>query len=38
MLKYIAGVITGTALTIIGWNKVIVTIIVLAKRIITEIS
>jgi len=38
MLKYIAGVITGTALTIIGWNKVITTIIVLVKTIVSEIS
>lgn len=45
MLKYIAGVITGTALTIIGWTqsvqaiqKIAVTIITLVKTIITEIG
>jgi len=36
MLKYIAGLITGTALTIIGWQKVIVTIITLIKTIMSE--
>jgi len=45
MLKYIAGIITGTALTIIGWTqsvqaiqKVIVTLVTLVKAIILEVG
>lgn len=38
MLKYIVGMITGTALTIIGWQKVIVAIIMLIKSVLMEIG
>jgi len=38
MLKYIAGVITGTALTIIGWQKVIIAIVILVKAVILEVG
>jgi len=38
MLKYIAGVITGTALTIIGWQKIIIAIVTLVKAIMLEVG
>ena len=38
MLKYIAGIITGTTITIIGWNTALTGIVKLVKQIIEGIK
>ena len=38
MLKYMAGIITGTAITIIGWNAALIGIVKLVKQIIDGIK
>jgi len=38
MLKYMAGIITGTALTIIGWQRAVVAIVTLVRTILTEVG